>query len=322
MRALLVESFGDPESLQVRELEAPSAGAGELVVRMAGVGVGYFDGLMAKGEYQIRPPLPFVPGTSLAGIVEQVGSGVSGFAVGDAVAGFTLVGALAEKVRLPATACFRLPSEVPLETAANFLVSYATAVYGLREIGRLAPGETLMVYGASGSTGSTAIEVGKALGARVFACASTEEKRAACLALGADEAIDPDAPDARERVKAFARRGIDLVFDPVGGPRSEQGVRSLAPGGRLLVVGFVAGIAKVPTNLLLLKRCSMAGVNWGGALMDDPGVVAPVMETLVQLTLAGKLRAKPDRVLPLARAGEAFGELFARRSVGTVVITP
>ena len=322
MRALMVEAFGAPEALKVHEIPEPAPGASEVVVRMAGVGVGYFDGLLVKGEYQIKPPLPFIPGTSLAGVVESVGEKVTTLKPGDHVAALTFVGGLAEKVVLPAQVCFPIPASIPLVDAANFLIAYATGLYGLREIGNLREGETLLVLGASGTTGSTAIELGKALGAKVIACASTQEKRAKCLAAGADVAIDYTAKDWRDQVKSVARRGVNVVYDPVGGDMTEAGVRLLAPGGRLLVVGFVTGISKVPTNLLLLKRCSIAGVNWGGELMENPSIVPPVMKTLVEWTVAGKLKTAPDLVLPMERSGEAFAGLFARTSVGKIVLTP
>lgn len=292
-------------------------------MQMAGVGIGYFDGLLVKGEYQIRPPLPFVPGSSIAGVVREVGEGVTELAPGDHVVGFALLGGLAEKVTLPATSCLPLPKDVPLLDAANFFIAYATGLYGLRECGSLKAGETLLVLGASGTTGSTAIELGKALGARVIACASTEEKRQRCLEAGADVVIDYTKEEWRKEAKAAAgSAGIDVVYDPVGGDMAEPALRLLAPGGRYLVVGFVTGIARIPLNLPLLKRCSIIGVNWGGELMANPAVVPPVINQLVEWTLAGKLKTTPDHIYTMANAGEAFRALFERRSSGKVVVTP
>lgn len=323
MRALQVEAFSDPSALKVGDIPERSPGKGEVMLEMAGVGIGYFDGLLVKGEYQIRPPLPFVPGSSVAGVVHEVGEGVTALAPGDHVVAFALLGGLAEKVTLPAQSCVRLPKDVPLLDAANFFIAYATGLYGLRECGNLKAGETLLVLGASGTTGSTAIELGKALGARVIACASTEEKRQRCLEAGADAVVDYTREDWRKEAKAIAgSAGVDVVYDPVGGDMAEPALRLLAPGGRYLVVGFVTGIARIPLNLPLLKRCSIIGVNWGGEVMANPAVVPPVIGQLVEWTLAGKLKTAPDHVYAMADAGEAFRALFERRSIGKIVLTP
>lgn len=322
MRALQVEAFGDPKALRVSDIPERAPGRGEVKLRMVGVGIGYFDGLLVKGEYQIKPPLPFVPGSSIAGVVEEVGEGVSHLQVGDHVAAFALLGGLAEKITLGAHGCYPLPKNLPLLEAANFFIAYATGLYGLRECGRLQPGETVLVLGASGTTGSTAIEIAKAMGARVFACASTEEKRQLCMAMGADRVFDSSTDDWRKQVKAEAGRGINVVYDPLGGDYTEAGVRLLAPGGRHLIVGFVAGIARIPSNLPLLKRCSIIGVNWGGETMENPAVVPPVIAQLVEWTLQGKLKARPEHVFSLEQTGEAFSSLFERRSMGKIVIVP
>ena len=323
MRALQVEAFGDPSALKVSEIPARAPNKGEVQIRVAGVGVGYFDGLLIKGEYQIKPPLPFVPGSSFSGTAEAVGEGVSHLKIGDAVAGFAFMGAMAEQLTLPAMSCFPLPAELKLEDAANFFIAYATGLYGLREIGNLKAGETLLVLGASGTTGSTAIEIAKAMGARVIACAGTEEKRQRCLDAGADAVVDYTDPEWRKAAKAAAgSKGIDVVYDPIGGATAEPALRLLNPGGRFLVVGFVTGIASIPLNLPLLKQCSIHGVNWGGAVMTNPAIVPPVITTLVEWTLSGKLKPQADQRFALVQAGEAFAALFERRSVGTIVICP
>jgi NADPH2:quinone reductase len=322
MRALHVEAFGDPKALKVSEIPPRAPGGGEVQLRMAGVGIGFFDGLLVKGEYQIKPPLPFVPGSAIAGVVEEVGDGVTHLKPGDHVAAFALLGGMAERVTLNALSCFVIPPSIPLVDAANFFVAYATGLYGLRECGNLKAGETLLVLGASGTTGITAIEIGKAMGAKVIACASTEEKRARCLAAGADLAVDYTAADWRNQVKAASGRGVNVVYDPVGGEMTEAALRLMAPGGRHLVVGFVSGIAKIPSNLPLLKRCAVIGVNWGGETLENPAVVPPVIGTLVEWSVAGKLQTAPDRVYPMERAGEAFAAIFERRSYGKIVITP
>ena len=322
MRALQVEAFGDPQALLVQDISLRAPGRGEVQVRIAGVGVGFFDGLLIKGEYQIKPPLPFVPGSAFSGEVIAVGEAVTHLKAGDRVAGFALLGALAETLTLSAHSCYPLPRQIPLLDAANFFIAYATGLYGLRECGRLLPGETVLIPGGSGTTGSTAIEIAKAMGARVIAGASTPEKRQRCTAAGADITVDTSRDDWVKEVKAVMGRGINVVYDPVGGEVTEKALRLLAPGGRHLIVGFVAGIPKIPSNLLLLKRCSIIGVNWGGETMENPAVVGPVIQQLVEWTLFGTLKTAPDHVYPLEHAGEAFAAIFNRSSTGKVVISP
>ncbi len=322
MRALQVEAFGDPKQLKVSDLRERTPGKGEVKIRMAGVGIGFFDGLLVKGEYQIKPPLPFVPGSSIAGIVEEVGAGVDHLKPGDHVAGFALLGGLAEKITLNALSCFAIPRSIALEDAANFFVAYATGLYGLRDCGNLQPGETVLVLGGAGTTGSTAIEIAKAMGARVIAAASTEAKRERCIQAGADITVDSSSDQWRSQVKAAMGRGVNVIYDPVGGDFTEQALRLLAPGGRLLVVGFVTGISKIPTNLLLLKRCSIRGVNWGGETMENPAVVPPIIQQLVDWSLAGQLKTKPDHVYTLEQAGAAFESIFNRSNSGKIVIVP
>jgi NADPH:quinone reductase len=322
MRALHVQAYDGADSLTVTDIPARAPGEDEVEIRVSGVGVGYFDALLVRGQYQIKPPLPFVPGSAISGVVERVGAGVTHLAPGDHVAALTLLGGMAERVTLGAASCYALPASIPLLDAANYFVAYATSVYGLRELGRLREGEIVLVLGGAGTTGSAAIEVAKAMGARVIACASTEEKRARCKAAGADEVVDYTDPGWRNRVKAMSGRGVNVVYDPVGGDMTEAALRLVAPGGRHLLVGFVQGITKIPANLPLLKRCSLTGVNWGGEALENPAVVPPVVATLIAWTVAGKLRTAPDRVLPMERAGEAFASLLDRSSSGKIVITP
>jgi NADPH2:quinone reductase len=321
MRAIQVHEFGDPSAISVREAPDRVPGAHEVKVRVHGVGVGYFDGLLIKGEYQIKPPLPFIPGSSLSGVVEAVGDAVAHLQPGDHVAGFSLLGGLAEYACLPGNFVFKIPESIPLDDAANFLIAYSTAVLGLKELAKTQPGEKVLVLGASGTTGSTAIDVARALGAKVLACASSEVKRAHCLERGADVVIDYTRPDWRKEVKAASEgQGVDVVFDPVGGDLAEPALRSIAPHGRYLVVGFVAGIPRVPLNWPLIKRCSIVGVNWGGEVFADPRVVQPVIDQIVRWAADGKLHCAPDAVYPLDRAGEAFASLFGRSSTGTIVV--
>ena len=321
MKAIQVAEFGDPAGLTVAEIPERAPSSSEVKLRVHGVGVGYFDGLLIKGEYQLKPPLPFVPGSSLSGVVVEVGDGVKHLAPGDHVAGFALLGGLAEYAYLPSNFAFKIPTTVPLDDAANFFISYATAVLGLDRLAKVQPGESVLVLGASGSTGSTAIEVACALGAKVIACASTPDKREHCLELGAQSAIDYTEPDWRKQVKAATGgKGVDAVFDPVGGDLAEPALRSMAPHGRYLVVGFVAGIANIPLNLPLIKRCSIIGVNWGGEVFANPDVVPPIVDRIVSWAEAGALHSKPDAVYPIEQAGEAFSALFNRTSTGKIVI--
>ena len=324
MRAILIKEFSDPSTIQVADIPDPeSPGPGQVLLKVAGVGVGYFDGLLIRGDYQIRPELPFVPGSSLSGTVSAVGEGVSHLKPGSTVAAFALHGAMAEQMVLPASSCAPLPPGIDASGAANFFISWATSLFGLREIGHVQAGETVLVLGASGSTGTTAIECAKALGATVIACASSEEKRQHCLDHGADLAVDYTAEGWRDEVKrATGKRGVDVVYDPVSGEMSEVALRLMAPGGRFLVVGFVTGIASIPMNLPLLKRCSIHGVNWGGTVMADPSVVPPVIETLAEWTLSGKIKIAPSHRFSLEDAGQAFAALFERRSTGSLVIVP
>lgn len=321
MKAIQVKEYGDPSAVSVVEVQDRAPSAHEVKVRVHGVGIGYFDGLLIKGEYQIKPPLPFIPGSSLSGVVDAVGDAVTHLRPGDHVAGFSLLGGLAQYACLPANFVFKLPESIPLDDAANFLIAYSTAVLGLRELAKTKPGEKVLVLGASGTTGSTAIDVARALGAKVIACASTEQKRAHCLERGADVAVDYTRADWRNEVKAATGgQGVDVVFDPVGGDLAESALRSMAPHGRYLVVGFVAGIPRVALNWTLIKRCSIMGVNWGGEVFANPEVVQPVIDQIVRWAADGSLHASPDATYPLDRAGEAFASLFERNSTGTIVV--
>lgn len=322
MRALQVNEFGDPSRITVSDVPERDPGASEVKIRVGGVGIGYFDGLLVKGEYQIKPPLPFIPGSSIAGEVEAVGDKVKHLKPGDKVAAFALLGGLAEKAVLPGDSLVKLPDSIDLEAAANFFIAYATGVLGLKELANTQPGEKVLILGASGTTGSTAIEIAKAMGAEVIACAATEEKRQKCTELGADHTVDYTQEDWRKQVKAIAPEGVNVVYDPIGGRWAETALRSVAPGGRYLIVGFVDGIANIPFNLPLLKRCSIMGVNWGGEVFANPAIVPPVITQIIEWAMAGKLKTAPDKVYPLDTASDAFAALFNRQSLGKIVINP
>jgi len=272
MKAVLCKQYGPPDTLTFEELPSPRAGAGEVVVAVKAASVNFPDVLIIQNKYQFKPPLPFSPGSELAGVVKEVGAGVTNVKAGDKVIAFTTYGAFAEEVKTEAGRPLPLPEGMDFASGAAFLLTYGTSDHALRDRGALKAGETLLVLGAAGGVGLAAIEIGKALGARVIACASSEEKLAVCRSHGADAGIDYANEDLRERIKALTDgRGVDVVYDPVGGPYTEPAFRSLAWRGRLLVVGFAAGeIPKLPLNLALLKGASVVGVFWGDFARREP----------------------------------------------------
>src|ERR671923_970911 len=292
MKAVLCKQYGPPESLTFEELPSPRPGVGEVVVSVKAASVNFPDVLVIQNKYQFKPPLPFSPGSELAGVVKEVGPGVQGFRAGDRVMAFTTYGAFAEEVKTEATRLLPLPKSMDFVTGAAFLLTYGTTDHALRDRGALAAGETLLVLGAAGGVGLAAVEVGKTLGAHVIACASSEDKLAVCRDHGADATINYAAEDLRERIKALtAGRGADVVYDAVGGPYTEPAFRSLAWRGRLLVVGFAAGdIPKLPLNLALLKGAAAVGVFWGDFARREPQAFAASMRQLGEWYRAGKLK--------------------------------
>ena len=323
MKAVLCKQFGPPESLVLEELPSPKPGAGEVVISVKAASVNFPDVLIIQNKYQFKPPLPFSPGSELAGIVKEVGAGVSAFRPGDKVIAFTTYGAFAEEAKTEASRLMPLPENMDFVSGAAFLLTYATSDHALRDRGALRAGETLLVLGAAGGVGLAAIEIGKALGARVIACASTEEKLAVCREHGADAAINYATEDLRERIKALTDgKGVDVVYDAVGGPYSEPAFRSLAWRGRLLVVGFAAGeIPKLPLNLALLKGASVVGVFWGDFARREPREFAASVRQLGQWYREGKLRPHVSQTFPLEKAAEALKLMAARQVKGKVVLT-
>ena len=323
MRAVRCHELTGPEGLRVDELPEPEPRAGEVLVEMKAAGVNFPDILITQGKYQFKPPVPFVPGGELAGIVRAIGDGVTSVAVGDRVAATMLFGAFAEQVCCPEAAITKLPDGVSFEVGAAVLVAYATTMHALVDRGRLAAGQTLLVLGAAGGVGLAAVQIGKRLGARVIAAASTEAKLALCREHGADETIDYVHDDLKTRAKALVPGGVDVVYDPVGGELTEAAVRSLAWDGRLLVVGFTAGaIPKIPTNLLLLKSASITGVFWGAFAMRDPSGNREHVSRVLAWIEGGDLRPHIDAALPLVRAGEALQRLARREARGKLVLVP
>jgi len=323
MKAVLCKEYGPPDSLVVEEREAPQPARGEVVLAVRAAGVNFPDVLIIQNKYQFKPPLPFSPGSELAGVVKEVGAGVTGFKPGDKVIAFTTYGAFAEEVKTEAARLLPLPEGMDFVAGAAFLLTYGTSDHALRDRGALRAGETLLVLGAAGGVGLAAIEIGKALGARVIACASSEDKLAVCREHGADATINYAAEDLRERIKSLTDgRGVDVVYDPVGGPYSEAAFRSLAWRGRLLVVGFAAGdIPKLPLNLALLKGASLVGVFWGDFARREPKLFAESIRQLGQWYREGKLRPHVSQTLPLEKAAEALKLMAARQVKGKLVLT-
>ena len=323
MKAVLCKQYGPPDSLVVEDLPSPRPGAGEVVVSVKAASVNFPDVLIIQNKYQFKPPLPFSPGSEFAGVVKEFGPDVKGLKPGDKVIAFTTYGAFAEEVKTQASRLLPLPEGMSFESGAAFLLTYGTSDHALRDRGALRAGETLLVLGAAGGVGLAAIEIGSALGARVIACASDEDKLAVCREHGADATINYAAEDLRERIKALTGgRGVDVVYDPVGGPYSEPAFRSIAWRGRLLVVGFAAGdIPRLPLNLALLKGASVVGVFWGDFTRREPKQFADSLRQLGSWYREGKLRPHVSRTFPLDKAAEALKLMAARQVKGKVVLT-
>ena len=324
MKAVLCKQYGPPESLTFEDLPSPRPEAGEVVVTVKAASVNFPDVLIIQNKYQYKPPLPFSPGSELAGVVKETGAGVGAFRPGDRVIAFTTYGAFAEEVKTEASRLVAIPEGMDDASAAAFLLTYATSDHALRDRGALRAGETLLVLGAAGGVGLAAVEIGRALGARVIACASSDEKLAVCASHGADATINYATEDLRERVKALTDgRGVDVVYDPVGGAYTEPAFRSLAWRGRLLVVGFAAGeIPRLPLNLPLLKGASVVGVFWGDFARREPRAFADSVRQLGAWYREGKLRPHVSQTLPLARAAEALQLMASRQVTGKLVLTP
>jgi NADPH:quinone reductase len=323
MRAVLCKAYGPPESLVIEELPSPQAGPGEVVVSVRAASVNFPDVLIIQNKYQFKPPLPFSPGSELAGVVKEVGEGVSGFKPGDKVIAFTGHGAFAEEVKTEAARLVPLPQGMAFNSGAAFILTYGTTDHALRDRGGLKPGETLLVLGAAGGVGLAAVEIGKALGARVIACASTDDKLAVCREHGADELVNYATEDMRERIKALTGgKGVDVVYDAVGGSYTEPAFRSIAWRGRLLVIGFAAGdIPKLPLNLALLKGASIVGVFWGDFARREPKLFAESLRQLGRWYAEGKLRPHVSQTYPLEKAADALNAMAARQVKGKVVLT-
>jgi NADPH2:quinone reductase len=324
MKAVLCTRFGGPDDLELAEIPEPVPAAGEVVVAVRAAALNFFDTLIIAGKYQFKPPFPFSPAAEFAGEVTAVGPGVDALAPGDRVAGNIGWGAARERVAVKAERLVILPPGLDFDRAAGLTVIYGTTLHALRDRAQLKPGETLAVLGAAGGTGLAAVELGKLMGARVIACASAADKLDFARAHGADETVNYAETDLKEGLRrATGGRGVDVVYDPVGGPYAEAAIRAMAWEGRFLVVGFAAGeIPKLPLNLVLLKSCDVRGVFWGAWIEREPERHRANMADIVQWCAEGKLSAHAHAAYPLAQTAEALKLLAGRKAMGKVLLHP
>jgi NADPH2:quinone reductase len=321
MQALICPSLGPAENLKVKEVDEPVAGAGEVLVEVAYAGLNFFDTLIIEGKYQVKATPPFSPGGEFSGRVLGLGPGARGFAAGDRVMGFCAYGAAAERIAIPANRLARIPDGLTLDKAAGLSVAYGTSLHALRQRAEMKPGETLLVLGASGGVGLAAVEIGKAMGARVIAGASSAEKLAFARRYGAAETINTAADDLRARLKDLAPKGVDVVYDPVGGALTEAALRSLAWKGRLLVIGFASGeIPKPPLNIPLLKGCDIRGVYWGEFTAREPEAHRENMAQLMDWAKAGTLSVHIYAKYPLEDYRKAFEAIAKRQTLGKTLL--
>jgi len=324
MKAIQCVEWGGPEKLQLAECPLPVPATGEVRIRVDAAGVNFPDALIIQKKYQVQPPLPFVPGTEVSGTIDAVGEGVSRLKAGDRVVAFVGIGGFAQFVCASQAQVAPLPAGIDMAVAAAFTLTYATAQHALIERGQLRSGETLLVLGAGGGVGLAAVELGKLAGALVIAAASSPDKLDAARRGGADELIDYSQADLREAVKAMTGgRGVDVVYDPVGGQYTSAALRTLAWRGRLLVIGFAAGdIPQIPANALLLKEVSAVGVYWGEFAKRDPAGNRRLLTQLFGWLAEGRLRPLVSKEYPLAEAPLALHDLLQRRAIGKLVIRP
>lgn len=323
MKAVLCKRFGMPEDLVLEDAPAPVPAAGEVLVDVHAAALNFPDVLMIQGKYQSQPPFPFSPGGEIAGVVAALGDGVSGVAVGDRVFGGTGFGGLAEQLAVKARALRPIPERMSFAEASGISTTYGTSYYALKQRAGLQPGETLLVLGAGGGVGLAAVELGKAMGARVIAAASTDEKLAAARQAGADELVSYADGELKEKVKSLTGgKGADVIYDPVGGELFDQCMRCINWYGRILVIGFAAGeIPKVPINLVLLKSCQLVGVFFGAWSARAPDEAAANFREILELYEQGRIAPLIGAQYPLAEYAEALRCLMERRAIGKVVVT-
>ena len=322
MKAIVCKEYGPPSTLVLEELPDLVPGPKEVLVDIKAAGVNFPDTLIIRGLYQFKPALPFTPGSDIAGVVKAVGECIKHVKPGDEVLGMVMTGAFAEQVLVPADMCFPQPPGMPPKIAASFMMAYGTSYYALKDRAKLKAGETLLVLGASGGVGLAAVELGKLMGARVIAAASTDEKLQLCQQYGADEIINYTREDLKAKVKELTNgKGANVIYDPVGGEYTEPALRSIAWEGRYLVVGFAAGnIPKIPLNLALLKGCQIVGVFWGSFAMRSPKDNMSNTIELIQWYAQRKLKPHIHATYPLAETPKALEAMMNREVRGKVVI--
>ncbi len=319
MRAMRIHALGEP--MRLDDAPMPEPGPGEALIRVEACGVNFSDTLLAKGRYQVKPELPFAPGGEVCGVVEALGEGAEGPVIGTRVAAAVGSGGFAEFATAPAAACAPVPEGMSAEEAAGFLIAYGTSHMALDYKAGLKPGETLLVLGAAGGVGLTAVEVGKLMGAKVIACARGADKLRLARSRGADHLIDSETDDIREAAKALG--GVDVLYDPVGGEQFAAAMRACKPEARLLPIGFASGeIPQIPANILLVKNLTVIGFWWGAYLTLRPEAMSASIRRLFGWWEEGRIKPHVSQVLPLERAGEALDLLAARRAKGKIVIRP
>lgn len=323
MKALICKQWGMPETLVLEEVEGKAPIAGEVRIRVRACGINFADALMVQGLYQVKPPFPFSPGLEVAGEVLDVGEGVSHVKPGQRVMGIANWGGLSEEINLPGMMVMPIPDKMTYEQAAAFPVAYGTSHVALDHRGHLLAGETLLVLGAAGGVGLTAVEIGKLMGATVIACASTDEKLELTRKYGADHTINYTAENLRDRVKEITGgKGVNVAYDPVGGALFEPAVRSLAWEGRMLVIGFASGtIPQLPANLTLIKNSAVVGVFWGAYAFNNPRVLTGSLQMLMNWMAEDKLKPHISQTFPLEYGAAALRALMERQSMGKVVVT-
>ena len=322
MKAIICREFGPPEKLQLEEITPPKPGAGQVLIEVEACGVNFPDTLIIQGKYQFKPDFPFSPGGEVSGRVVEIGAGVTGFRPGDRVLAMTTWGGFAEMVAVDAVAVTHIPASMDYVTAAGLMITYGTSLHALKQRGRMQPGENLLVFGASGGVGLTAVQIGKAMGARVIAAASSEDKLAFARENGADEVVNYSEVGWKDRVKALTGgNGADVIYDPVGGDFFDQAMRCINWQGRLLVVGFASGrIPQLPVNLTLVKGCDVVGVFWGAFVKRNVKENAENNTQLFRWYEEGKIRPHIDQVYPLDRAVTALQDILARKVQGKIVL--
>jgi len=324
MKAILCSQFCEPDDLVFADVDDPVAGEGQVVIAIKAAALNFFDILMIQGKYQVKPPFPFSPAAEVAGVVESVGAGVTSVKVGERVVASVGHNGARQKVAVPAASVVKIPDNLDFDRAAGVIITYGTALHAIEDRGTPKPGETLAVLGAAGGTGLAACELGKLLGLKVIACASSDEKLEFAKQHGAEIGLNYAREDLKDGLKSLTGgKGVDIIFDPVGGKYAEAALRAIAWEGRFLVIGFAAGdIPKMPLNLALLKGCDIRGVFWGAWVRQNPDKNRASLERLVKWAAEGKISAHVDRTFPLEKTAEALKVLAGRQAMGKVILHP